>query len=72
MARQDLIDDLVRKALFFDRLREMGMIGSSGKLANAEACRRNSWIRTRMKELGVDSKELHSLKQIAISEGELY
>lgn len=72
MAKDDLIDDLVRKSLWFDRLRAMGMIGGGGRLSNTEACRRNSWIRTRMKELGVDAKELARLKAVAISEGELY
>jgi hypothetical protein len=72
MSKQDHIDALVRKALWFDRLREMGMIGPTGKKANAEACRRNAWIRNKQKELGITSTELAHLKIEAIQNGELY
>lgn len=72
MAIQDHIDELVRRALLFDRLKTMGMIGSAGRYANAEACRRNSWIRTKQKELGISSKELEILKGDAIKNGEFH
>lgn len=72
MSKQDHIDDLVRKALIFDRLVAMGMIGSSGKKANSEACRRNSWIRSKQKELGITSNQLRILKDEAKKNGELF
>lgn len=72
MSKQDHIDDLVRRALFFDRLMAMGMIGSSGRKANSEACRRNSWIRSKQKELGITSTQLKILKDEAIKNGELH
>ena len=72
MAKQDQIDHLVRMSLMFDRLREMGMIGGGGILSNKVACRRNSWIRSQQKELGIDSKELSRLKIEAIENGEIH
>ena len=72
MSKQDHIDELVRKALWFDRLMQIGMIGSSGKKANSEACRRNAWIRQKQKELGITSAQLKLLKDEAIKNGELY
>lgn len=72
MSKQDHIDDLVRKALFFDRLMAMGMIGPSGSKANSEACRRNAWIRSKQKELGITSAQLQVLKDEAIKNGEIH
>lgn len=72
MSKQDHIDDLVRKALFFDRLMAMGMIGPSGRKANSEACRRNAWIRSKQKELGITSAQLQVLKDEAIKNGEIH
>lgn len=72
MSKQDHIDELVRRSLMFDRLREMGMIGGGGILSNKEACRRNFWIRSKQKELGIDSRELSRLKAEAIENGEIH
>ena len=72
MALQDRIDELVRQSLWFDRLRAMGMIGCSGKMANAEASRRNNKIKALQKSLAVDSTTLYKLKQQAKENGELY
>lgn len=72
MSKQDQIDELVRRSLMYDRLKEMGMIGSGGILSNKEACRRNSWIRNKQKELGVDSRELNRLKIEAAEKGEIH
>lgn len=70
MAKQDHIDELVRLSLWFDRLMDMGMIGGGGRLANSEACRRNSDIRRKQKDLGISSKELYHLKEEAKLNGD--
>ena len=72
MATQDHIDELVRLALAFDRFKAMGMIGSSGKLANAEASRMNNRIIEKRKALGIDNKTLDLLKKEAIQSGETF
>lgn len=69
MAFDDHVEELVRRSLWFDRLHDMGMIGVSGKLANAEACRRNAWIRNKQKELGITSNQLRILKEDFMAKG---
>jgi len=72
MATQDHIDELVRLALAFDRFKAMGMIGNTGKLANAEASRMNNRISAKRKEFGIDNKTLNLLKKAAIESGETF
>lgn len=65
MALQDRIDHLINKALIFDWLKSMGMIGSSGRLAQREASLRNDEIVRLKKELGIDNKTFSILKREA-------
>jgi transposase len=48
---------------------EMGMIGSTGRKAIAESCRRNANIKAIQKSLNVDNKTLNKLVQKAKDEG---
>jgi len=72
MAKQDRIDELVRLSLAFDRFIEMGIIGNTGKLANAESSRMNNRIVNLRKELEIDKQTLKQLKRDAILAGETF
>lgn len=65
---EDQIINLVHKKVVFDHLMAMGMIGSTGKMAMSEACRRNANIKALQKSLNVDNKTLNKLVQQAKDE----
>lgn len=66
---EDRIINLVHQKVVFDHLMDMGMIGSTGRKAMAESCRRNANIKALQKSLNVDNKTLNKLVQQAKDEG---
>lgn len=66
---EDRVLNLVHKKVIFDHLMAMGMIGSTGKMANSEACKRNATIKTLQKSLNIDNKTLNKLALLAKDEG---